>query len=69
MHLLVNTFGILNSTIVLFNIYIYIYMWLIYVAQWIRRQTHKQYNTGSRLVKTIKMGLNIILEVILYNCV
>ena len=46
-------------------LYIYIYIEIIAcVAQWLRRQTHKQYDMGSSLVRTInsfyKIGLKIL---------
>ena len=41
------------------------HMWL----SWLRRQVHKLYDAGSSLVRTIKIGLNIILKDILYNFV
>ena len=48
------------------NIYIYIYiyplpMWL----SWLRHQTHKQYDTGSKSA-TIKYVFTLYLEAILY---
>ena len=39
-------------------LYILLHVWL----SWLRHQIHKQYDTGSSLVRTIKMGLKIILK-------